>query len=96
MIYAIKAYNSINSQGGGDRLVAAGYLDNIAKIYDILGDFENALINHNLCLRIIKKTVGDKNSRYGRTLRNIAKICRKLNYHDLALDFESQAKIIGY
>ena len=99
LIYYIKAYYAAKHSDngiGGRQMNIAKALDNIAGVYEVLGDYTNAIQCHFQCLEIIKKQFGDQNSRYGKSLRNISRIFRSMNKLQESKVFEQMAKKINY
>lgn len=97
LMYYIKSYNVMkDSQSDSRQLNLAKSLDNIASAYESLGDYQNALHNHVLCLEIVKKQFGETNSRYGKSLRNVSRMLKNLDMVEEAKEYEVKARKINY
>lgn len=97
LMYYLKAYAAAKRLKGEMKLPnMVKSLDNIACTYESIGDHQNALENHLICLEIVKILYGETNSRYAKTLRNISRTLRSLNRFEDAKVFELKAKKINY
>jgi serine/threonine protein kinase len=59
-------------------------LDKLTATYEKLHDYENALENAYLCLKLIKESKGKKTEVYSKKLKGISNICKKLGQYDVA------------
>lgn len=71
---------------------AAKCYENIASTYESVGDFPNALENHLLAVEIVKKLCGDKHARYGKALRNVARVYKCMGNTEKSKEFEAMSK----
>lgn len=97
LVYYTKAYAAAKKTKGDARLTnMAKSLDDVACTYESLGDYQNALENHAICLELVGKAYGETSPRYGKTLRNIARVFKNLGRIEEAKVFELKAKKINH